>query len=176
MIAAGQAPISPITENSVFRMNQWLAAQKPKHEYQPLSPAEKLAIEQLGIALKLHASLGTKILDEQRIAGRITVKDRAAALGLTLDAADMVKPTALHIGAADYHTVEETRRVAAQVNNLVFALQGQLSRIEAVSRLEKLDLDTVISAFASRIGALDSRLEFLEGQLEQFTTKRKVRA
>jgi len=175
MIAAGQVPITPVLEISVHRMNQWLCANPPKTEWQPPSPAEKIAIEQLGIALKLHAGLVTKILDEQRIAGRATIKERAAALGISLSEADMVKPTALRIGAADYHTVAETRAVTAQVNNLANALQSQLTRIEAVSRLEKLDIDTVIFALGSRIGALESRIDYLEQQLEQKPTpKRKA--
>jgi hypothetical protein len=169
MIALGAQPILPVGEPQLFRMLEWLKANepKPKPVWSGPSPAQKLADEELQRALTLHDTLVKQILNELKVLGRVTVKVRAAALGMVIDDALMAKPVALHMATGDFYTVPETRAATARVSAAVYALQDRLSRIESIAKLEKLDIEHVAFALGARIGALEDRLLAAETELEQ---------
>jgi hypothetical protein len=167
MISAGQVPISPITEPSVYRLLEWLKANEPKPERSEQSGAMGLAREELGRVISIYNDLVKQILDQQRILGRATITERARSLGLTITDDLMKKPTILDFGPRDFETVEETRAVASKVNSGVYVLQDRLSRIQNITKLEQLDVYHIAFHLGARVSALEARLCAVETELQQ---------
>jgi hypothetical protein len=178
MIALGQTPIHPITEPSLHRMLEWLKANepKPKPEWTGPSPAQRIADEELQRVLNIHDTLIKQIATEQRLCQRITVKERAAALGMVVDDAMMEKPVALHMSVGQFYSVPETRAAAAQVSALVYALHEKLSKLETISKLDRLDPDQIVMHMGARMSALEARLSAAETELEQLRQQPKRKA
>lgn len=79
--------------------------------------------------------------------------------------------------SAQFDTVEETRHAIRKVMGQADHLRDRLSRIESVSWLadDPLDVQRLMFATASRVGAIEDRVSALEQQLEQKTKEAKPR-
>jgi hypothetical protein len=157
-------------------MEQWLRQQPEPQRSEP-SQAERNADAELLRTLAVYNDLTKQVLESQRICKRPHVRQRAIALGLNVDDDGMMAPPpAVRVTGHGPAPVDEARASTVKVNAVIYRAQDQLARLEAVAKLEKVDLDTVIFALGSRIGALESRIEYLETQLEQLTTKQQRKA
>jgi hypothetical protein len=167
MIAAGQTPIHPISEPSLFRMLEYLKANEPRPERTEPSTAEKLADAELNRVLTIYDDLFKRVLDEQKSCKRPHIAQRAAALGLSIDDAMMAKPPVVTVTGRGPAAVPEARAATDRINGLIYHVRDQLTKLEGISKLQSVDLDTVIFALGSRIGALEDRLLATETELQQ---------
>ena len=184
MIAAGNPPINPMTEESVFRMTQWLKNQQPHTGWQPPSPAQKLADQELGQALLLYDSIVQKIADQQRQLSLPHLKSRCASLGLLIDESMARKPPSgdqlcmALFGAREFDSVDGARTATRKILGQVDALRDRLASIETVTWLadNPPDMQRLIWTVASRVACLEDRIAALEEQgLKQQTKPRRMR-
>jgi hypothetical protein len=177
MIAAGQTPISPITESSTFRMLEWLKANvEPEPQRSEPSQAQRNADAELQRVIAIYNDLSNRVLHEQKACKHPGVQQRAAALGMSISADLMARPAVVTVTGRELAPVAEARAATAKVGALVYDAQDRLAKLEAFSKLQNVDIDTIIFAIGSRLSAVEGQVEFLERQLETLTTKQQRKA
>lgn len=180
MIAAGSTPISPITEEAVFRMNSWLSSQQSKQTWQPPSRAQLLADGEVDRSLVNYDQAAKALVEEllriQKNNDRF--KARARALGVSVDTDTLAMPASrrqmlFELFGGDGHaehvtatTVPQARRAASDIMRQVQKLQDQTARVAEVAWLvdDKFDTERVIFAIGDRLTGIEERLKLITAE------------
>lgn len=198
MIEAGQTPINPISEETVFRMKEFLKAQPPRVP-EPDSPSMAAATEAFSLAVEAYERVRDGILADQKLLKR---GDKRVHAILHKVSDDMMAPPPparemlLNLSITQsfdirymmprgwpiprFATVADGRRAASLVQLQVMNLEAISASLRDAFNFECIALPEqnrqLIFALASRLGALEDRTLALEQRNEELEQKLRERA
>lgn len=189
----GGAAVVPMSEEACAAMQTWLQGQQAKAVYEPPSPAMKLAEQEFEHALRQYDDAVARINKEQQTMRRSPAfKQRAKVLGIVVDDgllaeilpreqmidaffANSYRPkVGGHRGQRTFSSPGETRAAAQKVQAYVGGLHALYSRICDVSWLAETDVERMLFAVASRVGAIEDRVTTAEAELVELRKKPKA--
>ena len=159
MIEAGGAPVYPATELNLHTMRKWLEGQHAKQDWQPPSPAQKLADEEFHIALRRYDEITARIIKEQAALLKGSALKRAKGFGVGIDAKLLAAPPSRelmldaffagalrpkpggHRGQMAFSSPQQTRAASWKVLAYVQELQARYASLCDLARPGETPLD-----------------------------------
>ena len=163
-------------------MRKWLEGQHAKQDWQPPSPAQKLADEEFHIALRRYDEITARIIKEQAALLKGSALKRAKGFGVGIDAKLLAAPPSRelmldaffagalrpkpggHRGQTAFSSPQQTRAASWKVLAYVQELQARYASLCDLAWLGETprDLERVVISLVGRISALEQRCEELQ--------------